>query len=149
VKTPKASLWVHHEYDGEMLNPWVVAGNDRGVENCAAVAIANHLWWHTYLRMTDDQVHDLSRHSDNIPGLLKYLQGNEAFENVWPERWYHLRVAGPGDVIVYDVPEGKTHAALLIEDLKVISWGEELPFKGKFTEGWHIKWRTYRRSARP
>jgi hypothetical protein len=148
VATPKASTWVHREFDGEQLNPWCVAGNDQGVENCAAVAVANHLWWHEHLMMTDDQVNELSRHSDNIPGLLKYLQGNEAFENVWPESWYSLRVAGPGDVIVYDVPEG-VHAALLLEDLKVVAWGAEVPFKGKFTEGWHIKWRTYRRSGRP
>lgn len=147
VATPKASIWVHREFDGEILSPWVVAGNDRGVENCAAVALANHLWWHTHLRMTDDQVNELSRHADNIPGLLKYLQGNEAFENVWPESWYHARAAGPGDVIVYDVPEG-VHAALLLEDLKVVAWGEEVPFKGKYIEGWHINWLTYRRSGR-
>ena len=146
VATPKAAVWVHREYDGEMASPWVVAGNDHGAENCAAVAIANHLWWHTHLRMTDEQVEELSRHSDNIPGLLKYLQGNEAFENVWPERWYYARVAGPGDVIVYDVPEG-IHAALLLEDLKVVAWGEEVPFKGKYIEGWHITWRSYSRAG--
>ena len=146
VATPKASLWVHREFDGEQHNQWCVAGNDQGVENCAAVAIANHLWWHTHLMMTDEQVHELSRHSDNIPGLLKYLQGNEAFENVWPESWHHASTAGPGDVIVYDVPEG-THAALLLEDLKVVAWGQEVPFKGKYIEGWHIKWRSYSRAG--
>jgi len=148
VKTPKASTWIHPVFEGEVSNPWAVAGNNRGLENCAAVAIANHLWYHQSLMMTDDQIIELSRHSDNIPGLLKYLQGNEAFENVWPECWYSLRVAGPGDVIVYDVPKG-THAVLLLEGLKVVSWGQEVPFKGKFSEGWHINWRTYRRSGRP
>jgi hypothetical protein len=148
LQTPKASKWIPAEYEGELLNPWCVAGNNRGVENCAAVAIANHLWYHKSLMMTDDQVVELSRHSDNIPGLLKHLQGNEAFENVWPESWYHLRIAGPGDVIVYDVPEGDSHAVLLVENLTVVSWGKEVPFKGKFTEGWHIVWRTYRKSAR-
>lgn len=149
VKTPKASTWIHREFEGETLNPWVTAGNDQGTENCAAVAVANHLWYHHSLHMTDDQVHELAAHSDNIPGLLKYLQGNEAFENVWPERWCSVRAAGPGDVIVYDVAEGTTHAALLIEDLKVVSWGQEVPFKGKYLEGWHITWRTYGRSGRP
>lgn len=148
VKTPKASTWVPRVFEGEVSNPWAVAGNNRGIENCAAVAIANHLWYHQSYMMKDEQIHDLAAHSDNIPGLLKYLKGNEAFENVWPDSWYRLRICGPGDVIVYDVGQD-THAALLLEDGKVVSWGEEIPFKGQVTEGWHIKWRTYRRSGRP
>jgi hypothetical protein len=143
VATPKAA--VLRTFEGE--SKWITAGNNTGVENCAAVAIANHLWFHENLMMTDEQVNRLAVSGKTVPALLKYLRYNEFFENVWPEVPRSLTLAGPGDVVVYEIREG-THAALLLENRMVVSWGEEMPLKYPVTEGWHIKWRTYRRSGR-
>lgn len=155
LATPKAApptTWVksYNDRTGSLSVPdtsWITAGNDKGAENCAAVAVANHLWYHEGLRLSDEQVNDLARHGETIPALLRYLRGNEAFENAWPGSWRLTRVAGPGDLVVYAVGR-ETHAALLLENLKAVSWGEEVSLKQPITEAWGLKWRTYRRSGR-
>lgn len=140
VKTPTAA-----RLQKEHVSCWITAGNDQGAENCAAVAIANHLWYHHGLRMTDDQVNDLARFK-TIDGMLRYLRRNEIFENVYPEGRITC-FAGPGDIAVYIVGRD-THAALLTEDLKVVAWGEEVPLSSPILEAWHIRWRTCKRSGK-
>lgn len=128
---------------------WITAGNHSGAENCAAVAIANHLLYHTGLRMTDRQVNELAAADETIPRMLSYLRRNMPFDNVRP---YFNRLpvnktffSGDAGIVVYKTEYG-VHAALRTLEGTVVSYGEELPLAYPVTEAWFIQWQTYRPS---
>ena len=135
---PKAGIVLREDAPGE--TPWITAGNDQGVGNCAAVAIANHLLYHEMLEMTDDQVNLLAEQGETIPELIEALKAG-LFENVGV--YMHCRdYSGPGNVHVYKTgpKPGDVHAALRLPYGKVVSWGQETYLHYVVAEAWFIKW---------
>lgn len=145
VMSPKAAMI---SSPGSPDPNWVTAGNNTGTENCAAVALANHLMYHTGIRMTVEQVHKLAAYGPKIYQMLsKPGRWEEIVDDMWPVVWTHPLVAGPGDIVCYRV--GKVdHAALLLDNRAVVSWGQEIPLEYVVMESWHLRWRTYRQSGR-
>jgi hypothetical protein len=149
AKKPKASIraltYCEPTITGKL---WITAGNDQGTENCAAVAIANHLLYKTGLRMDDDQVNLLAEQGETIPELLEAMK-NGLFENVGVTM-YCRDWSGPGAVNVYETTEG-THAVLSLPSGLVVSHGTTVYPTSHWpawiwAESWYVSWLILRQS---
>jgi hypothetical protein len=119
---------------------WVTAGNTQGVENCAAVALANHLLAWTGYRLTDDQVMDLHfAGGDTLQGVIEAA----GWDNVAVEMAVLLDGLDGfpvGSLVSYDTPYGP-HAAVLLGEGNVAAWGEVVKLTEPIEEGWFVQWR--------
>jgi hypothetical protein len=126
------------------VNPrWVTAGNDKGVDNCLSVAIANHLLAWTDYRLDDDQVNSIP--GETVYDALRYLQESDPFDNVHVEMFAELTDTHhdiPGSLICFYTPKHIEHAGLLLGS-GMISWGEVSPIPETVTEAWYIRWRVH------
>jgi hypothetical protein len=120
---------------------WITAGNDEGVENCVAVAIANHLLLYTGYRLTPVQVQYLA-YRDSVWSALVLID----FQNLWPGTgglseygMVQPEDAEPGMVVGFETPQG-SHCGVLMPDNKVISWGEIVPLESSIDEAWQVTW---------
>lgn len=120
----------------ELTHDWVTAGNDRSRENCITVAMANHLLLHTGYRMDDGYVHALHRVTD---GTIE-----DALWWAWTGLWWDgtriydyepLEIPEPGCLIGFG-----DHAAVLLGNDQMISWGSVVPMKAGVEEAWRIRW---------
>lgn len=127
------------------VNPrWVTAGNDRGTENCVAVAIANHLLAWTGVRMTDEQIKWLSDFS-TISGALNELQFHQPFApEIVLQGFYETWGTEPGMIIGYESEYGPHVGVLLVHE--VVSYGEVVPLNADIEEGFYVAWMTSRAS---
>lgn len=147
-KKPKArkAAIVRHETLADAQ--WITAGNDEGKENCVAVAIANHLLYHTGYRVPDDLVECLvgSFRVKRVDRMLDFLD----FLRVWgPEADLseYARIepchAEPGMIVGFDVTvdgRAKPHCGVLLSGNKVISWGEVVSLESEIDEAWSVHW---------
>lgn len=117
--------------------PWITAGNDEGIENCVAVAIANSLLYNFGYRVTDEQLE-----------LVKDNKLNRALWRIWhDEPWWPVDLLGyrwtdepePGDIIGFESENGP-HCGVLLPGNKVVSWGEVIPLESEIEEAWTLKW---------
>lgn len=128
---------------------WITAGNDLDKENCVAVAMANHLLYHTGYRVTDGQVDYLATyHGGNFANALSRLDyssiwapdvGLSEYGQIYPDK------VQPGMLVGFDVVVGGEevpHCGLLLEDNRVVSWGEITSLESKIDEAWEIVWTT-------
>lgn len=121
---------------------WITAGNDVGEENCVAVAIANHLLYHTGCRLPDEEVRKLvfSRLDIAVYNLRRRSWKAAALESytpVLPER------ARPGMVIGFEVTVNgnpEPHCGVLMPGNEVVSWGEVVPLESDIEEAWELTW---------
>lgn len=119
---------------------WITAGNDKGVENCVAVAIANHLLLHHGHRVTGPELTRLS-YRDSVWNALSFLDSYEGWEGTGLSE-YGMKApedAQPGDIVGFETPQG-SHCAVLMPGNMVISWGEILPLESEVDEAWEITW---------
>ena len=125
---------------------WITAGNDEGEGNCIAVAIANHLYYHTGHRVLDRQV-----------SAVVFTDFLTALHNMWIWHYWGPQVklydyrcvrpcdAEPGMIIGFEVVvDGKAepHCGVLMHGNKVISWGEIVPLESEIEEAWSVQWIT-------
>lgn len=147
VKKPKARKAAIARHEALPGLRWITAGNDEGTENCTAVAIANHLLYHTGHRVPDELVKCLGsfrvKRVDRVLDFLDFMRmwGPEAdlsdYERIEP------RHAEPGMVVGFDViVEGKPepHCGVLLPGNKVISWGEAIALEAGIDEAWSVHW---------
>lgn len=126
---------------------WITAGNEKDKENCVAVALANHLLYHTGVRISDSQVDYLaSFHGWTFAESLRRIDLNAIWSpGIGLSEYGMLTEARPGDLVGFDVEvEGKmiAHCGLLLEGGKVVSWGEIVPLPSAVDEVWEIVWTT-------
>ena len=120
---------------------WITAGNDKDVENCVAVAVANHLLLHTGYRVSKLEVSYLL-YRDSVWKALEVL---DYHEDVWKKvglseyGMINPEDAEPGDIIGFETPNG-SHCGVLMPDNKVISWGEVVPLESTIDEAWQVTW---------
>jgi hypothetical protein len=122
---------------------WITAGNDLGIDNCVAVAIANHRLLHTGHRLTDDVIRDMDHFAGRRLDFAIYCLywdrllfdefRIEDYDSVDPIK------ACPGLIVGFDTPRGP-HCGVLLPDNKVISWGEVIPLDAEIEEAWFVKW---------
>ncbi len=137
---PKASCFL-----GEQVltreSPWVTAGNDAGVDNCLAVALANHLLYTTGTRLTDAQVASVAAAGTTISETVAALQAG-LIAGIRPDDLVY-ECSSPGTICIFDTPDG-THAVLRLPRGRVVSWGQELypvnRHKWFFKEAWSVNW---------
>lgn len=120
---------------------WITAGNDAGEENCASVAIANHLLATAGIRITDEDVRRLSElHDGDLRDALRAMLACQP--------WRHRALLsaarpatapGPGQVWGFETAGGP-HAALSTGEAMIASWGEESPFTGEVEEAYQLAW---------
>ena len=125
-----------------LVSEWITAGNDDGADNCVAVAIANHLLYHTGHRMTDIQVNYL-RWEKYVAKALERIDYGDYWKPVSMDEYgmVYLEEAAPGMVIGYESENG-SHCGLLLPDNKVVSWGEIVTLESPIEEAWTISWTT-------
>lgn len=119
---------------------WITAGNDRDVENCVAVAIANHLLLHSGHRVSN---HDLAylMYRDSVQKALTSLDYNSPWQGVGLSE-YGMKApedAQPGDIVGFETGQG-SHCAVLMPGNMVISWGEIVPLESEVDEVWEVAW---------
>lgn len=123
------------------VNPeWIVAGNDRGVENCVAVALANHLLLHTGHRISNPELIFLL-YRDAVQKALTALDYNDPWQGVGLSE-YGMKApadAKPGDIVGFETRQG-SHCAVLMPGNMVISWGEIIPLESEIDEVWEVVW---------
>lgn len=124
-------------------SPWM---GDESSPDCVVMAVANSCLLMTGLRLNATELAWL--HSIYTePSILRLL--TEMKLNRWSDRvklkdfwsvnpWYTLT---PGLVVGYETEWGP-HAALLLPDFQVASWGEEVPLTALVDEAWTLKWET-------
>lgn len=124
---------------------WITAGNDEEVENCVAVAIANHLLLQTGYRVSSTELNHIA-YRDSIWKALTLLDdrgdlwkgvGFSEYGMIAPEE------AEPGDIVGFDVKvNGKrfSHCGVLMPESKVISWGQVIALESKVDEAWQVIW---------
>lgn len=126
------------------VNPqWIAAGNDIGVENCTAVAIANHLLYTTGIRVTDQQVTALAE-VKGTGRLNLALFALDIFEMWRPSRVGYCQMIKPaharaGMVVGFESERGP-HCGVLMPGNLVVSWGEIVPLTTAIEECWDITW---------
>lgn len=147
AKTRTAAL--HREVTFEDVE-WVTAGNDQDQENCVAVALANHLLYHTGVKIPDSAVEYLTTY--NTTDFARALRLID-YGSVWDSWHVELSEYGmlpvdkaePGTCVGFDVQAGgktQAHCGLLLEGGKVVSWGEIIPVPGEIDEVWEATWKT-------
>lgn len=125
---------------------WITAGNELEQQNCTAVALANHLLYHTGHRITDTEVDMLAAyHRWDLAGALRMIDQYSVWPHVGLSEYGQVAPADakPGMVVGFEVVvEGKTvdHCGLLLEDNKVVSWGEAVPLPSVIDEVWEVEW---------
>ena len=119
---------------------WIVAGNDRGVENCVAVAIANHLFLHTGRRVTNSELTYLL-YRDSVWKALTYLDNGDPWKGVGMSEYGMIdpSEAEPGDIVGFETSRG-SHCGVLMPGNMVISWGEIVPLESEADEAGQVKW---------
>jgi hypothetical protein len=123
---------------------WITAGNDKGEENCVAVAAANHLLYHTGYRVNDNQVTYLQVLCDNrLSVALDRLDYYEAWAPASLSEYGIVNPADakPGMIVGFQTPNGD-HCGLLMPGNKVVSWGEIVPLESEIEEAWEVIWVT-------
>jgi hypothetical protein len=133
-------------YSAGVNREWVTAGNTQGIENCAAVALANHMLAWTGYRLTDDQVMDLHfAGGDTLAGVIKAA----GWDNVTVGMAVPLdgldgfpvgSLVSYDSLVNYDTPR-VPHAAVLLDDGNVATWGEVMKLTEPIEEGWFVQWR--------
>ena len=124
---------------------WITAGNDQSVENCVAVAIANHLLLQTGFRLTDEQVECLA-YRDSVAKSLNHVDYYDLWPGVSLSEYGQVMPpenAEPGDIVGFEVMvDGRKadHCAVLMPEGKVISWGEIVPLESEIDEAWQVTW---------
>lgn len=120
---------------------WITAGNDRGIENCLAVAIANHLLhWEGY-ELDDAQVWALDELCDDktITVALHDLQHRSPWSNVRLAEVHYLGTySGSGSLVGCTTKYGY-HSGLALDE-GVVSWGEILKDDVSIAESWYLRW---------
>lgn len=141
AKTRKAAGGME-VFEGE--HTWLAYGNDEDVENCVAVAIANHLLLYTGHKVTNNEVTLLAARCgvDTIPGALDKLDQY----NLWGYKadlseygMIDPRKAEPGMVVGFKTKQGD-HCGVLMPGHMVVSWGEVIPLEWEIDECWEIVW---------
>lgn len=119
---------------------WIVAGNDKGVENCVAVAIANHLLLQTGRRVTSAELTYMAYY-DSVWKAISWLDFHESWKGVGLSEYGMIKPeeAEPGDIVGFETPQG-SHCAVLMPGNMVISWGEIAPLESEVDEAWQVKW---------
>jgi hypothetical protein len=124
--------------------PWITAGNDEKYDCCIAVAIANHLWISTGLRLTDEQVWMLHAvgGGEDVEQTLEAASSGELWDNVHLEDYAKLETGEPleGALLISFPTDNGDHVALLLPDGKMASWGESYPVPDHVEEAWALKW---------
>jgi hypothetical protein len=124
--------------------PWITAGNDEKYDCCIAVAIANHLWISTGLRLTDEQVWMLhaAGGGEDVEQTLEAATSGELWDNVKLETHTQLEIGEPleGALLISFPTDNGDHVALLLPDGKMASWGESYPVPDHVEEAWALKW---------
>lgn len=134
-----------------VVNPeWITAGNDIGHKNCVAVAIANHLLFHTGTRLTDDEVEYLALRSSNLAGSLYKLDYYMLWYKIglWDYGQVSPAEAKPGMIVGFDVivnDEKVPHCGVLMDSNQVVSWGEVVPLPADIDEAWEVSWQVSRK----
>lgn len=147
AKKPKARMAAITRHETLADAQWIAAGNDEGTENCTAVAIANHLLYHTGHRVPDDLVECLGsfrvKRVDRVLDFLDFMRiwGPAAdlseYQRIEPCR------AEPGMIVGFDVTVdgiAKAHCGVLLPGNKVISWGEVMTLEDEIDEAWSVHW---------
>lgn len=126
---------------------WITAGNDEDQENCINVAIANHLLYHTGIKVSDEQIGFLDAHylSPRIDRALNRLDYYDLWHGISLEEYGMVgpKDAEPGMLIGFDVTvdEDKIpHCGVLMPGNQVVSWGEVIPLEYEIDEAWEIVW---------
>lgn len=126
--------------------PWITAGNDEKYDCCIAVAVANHLWLTTEIRLTDEQVWMLhaAGGGKDIENTLKAAASGELWHNVVLEDYLKLEEGEPveGALLIAFPAENGDHVALLLPDGRMASWGESYDTPEYIEEAWALKWQT-------
>lgn len=123
---------------------WITAGNDEGEKNCVAVALANHLLYHTGRRVSDAQVEYLNILARRrVSTALDQLDYYEAWAPVSLSEYGSVKPedAKPGMLVGFETPEGD-HCGVLMPGNMVVSWGEIVPLESEIEEAWEITWAT-------
>lgn len=125
----------------DLAESWFGTEHER---NCVPVAIANHLLYYSGIRATSDQLDDLTGRCGYAPTIESGLKiaAVMARSGSWPAapRFYPYAARPlPGMIIGYDAGS-RPHAAVLLDDSTVISWGDEYEFVGDVEESWVIRW---------
>jgi hypothetical protein len=123
---------------------WITAGNDEGEENCVAVAVANHLLYHTGHRVHDSQVTYLSVLADErLSVAMDRLDYYEVWAPIGLSEYGKVAPADaqPGMIVGFKTDNGD-HCGLLLPGNKVVSWGEIIPLESEIEEAWEIAWVT-------
>jgi hypothetical protein len=119
---------------------------DPGGEDCAAAAVANSLRFQAERQLSREQYRVLT---EVIPVGSTVAEALDTVMNRWPELGgydgtWHPRELVPGMIVCFPTEEGP-HAALLLEDGKIASWGEVLPLEdaatGEIEEAYEPFWR--------
>jgi hypothetical protein len=119
---------------------------DPGGEDCAAAAVANSLRFQAGRQLSRAQYRVLT---EVIPVGSTVAEALDTVMNRWPELGgydgtWHPRELVPGMIVCFPTEEGP-HAALLLEDGKIASWGEVLPLEdvatGEVEEAYEPFWR--------
>lgn len=147
-KNRKAAKGLTNFTVGIYVDPfWITAGNDEDKENCVAVAIANHLLYHTGFRATDEQIGWLSDYylGPRIDRSLDRLDWNTVWPGITLEEYGMVdpENAKPGDLVGFDVEvdgDKVPHCGVLTGDNQVVSWGEVVPVPAAIDEAWEIVW---------
>jgi hypothetical protein len=112
--------------------------------NCVAVAIANHLRFHTGIKLTEEQTALLSRITGTnvaIPEAFRKLKDILQFGNLYLREFGVLRIDDPltGAIVGYESEYGE-HAALALSEELVASWGGITRRDGAVEEAWWAEW---------
>ena len=120
---------------------WIVAGNDKGVENCVAVAVANHLLLHHGHRVTHPELVHLSYRDSVWKALCEIDYHSDLWKGVGLSEYGMIspEEVQPGDIVGFETPQG-SHCGVLMPDNMVISWGEIVPLESEIDEAWQVTW---------
>lgn len=123
---------------------WIVAGNDKGVENCVAVAVANHLLLHTGCRVDKKEITCLL-YRDSVAKALYLVDYQNPWKGVGLSEYGMVspEEAQPGDIVGFETSQG-SHCGVLMPGNMVISWGEIVPLESEVDEAWQVTWTTSR-----
>lgn len=120
-------------------------------DDCVAAAIANHMLYVDGIRPTRQQVAELTALLGYAPTIRRGLRvaASMARRGAWPAiPRFAPNVTSeplPGMIVGYEAltDEGyKPHAALLVGDFTVISWGDEYALDTEVEESWVVRWRS-------
>jgi hypothetical protein len=119
-------------------------------DDCVAAAIANHALYVDGYRATREQFNELTDLLGYEPTIERGLEIAAAMarRGAWPAMprfapWLGLPIAGM--IVGYEAMTDtgrRPHAALLVDDAMVVSWGDEMPLDTEIEEAFVIRWRS-------